>query len=528
MSASIRHVKLTASDIAVALRAQLLTGISHFYWGPPGIGKSGIAKSVATALGIAFIDIRLANKEPSDIAGIPMIVNVGGTHGASWTPPAEMPRDLDLVFTEDIDPIETTIRFYNPLGKNNIHYCTDPVVHVRAVGTNHAIAQVVYLDDNERVIKAGSKAVLRTPDAPDIETDLPIVRQDNLARVTVALFEADENGRPTDKMVGGRIRITITGKARGIMALEEFNSAGPEVMAAAYSLILDRYVGEYHVPDGVSIVAFGNRESDRGLTFQMLKPVANRFAHMYVEDDPLRMHPGWHKWAIENNIHPTVIAFLNSYKTDLFIFKPDSDENEFPSPRTWEMVSKVMHHRNEMTPEVVQAEIIGAVGIGSGAKFVAFLNYADRLPPAIPILKGEIKKVKTPQVRRIETDENISADEASANNALLDGGDDARPRAALQFALFHMLCQALRQKILACVKQHGAKYEQSDEFREWCQWANNFVAFLMDEDNFDSDISIVAIRAAIQQYKLPINRNTVPNMHLFTAARKNMVIQKNN
>lgn len=41
-------------------------------WGAPGIGKSSIMRGVAEELGIGFIDVRLAQREPVDIRGLPV------------------------------------------------------------------------------------------------------------------------------------------------------------------------------------------------------------------------------------------------------------------------------------------------------------------------------------------------------------------------------------------------------------------------------------------------------------------------
>ena len=53
-------------------------------------------------------------------------------------------------------------------------------------------------------------------------------------------------------------------------------SAPPSVSAAAYQLILDRKLGEYEVPTGWAIIAAGNRQGDRGVTYSMPAPLANR------------------------------------------------------------------------------------------------------------------------------------------------------------------------------------------------------------------------------------------------------------
>ena len=70
-----------------------------------------------------------------------------------------------------------------------------------------------------------------------------------------------------------------------IVFLDEMNSAPPAVQAAAYQLILNRKVGTYTLPDNVLIVAAGNREADKGVTYRMPAPLANRFVHLEIKVD---------------------------------------------------------------------------------------------------------------------------------------------------------------------------------------------------------------------------------------------------
>ena len=71
--------------------------------------------------------------------------------------------------------------------------------------------------------------------------------------------------------------------ANGILFLDEITSAPPSVSAAAYQLILDRKLGDYEVPKGWAIFAAGNRQGDRGVTYTMPAPLANRFSHFDFE-----------------------------------------------------------------------------------------------------------------------------------------------------------------------------------------------------------------------------------------------------
>ena len=57
--------------------------------GAPGVGKSTIVRKIADELGIGFIDIRLAEMERVDIAGLPSVEN-GST---KWNIPSFLPTD---------------------------------------------------------------------------------------------------------------------------------------------------------------------------------------------------------------------------------------------------------------------------------------------------------------------------------------------------------------------------------------------------------------------------------------------------
>src|SRR5690606_7736890 len=124
----------------------------------------------------------------------------------------------------------------------------------------------------------------------------------------------------------------------GILFLDEITSAPPSVSAAAYQLILDRRLGAYQVPEGWAIFAAGNRQGDRGVTYIMPAPLANRFSHYEVEpslDD-------WVTWAYGNGIDERLIAFLRFRPELLFDFDPAHNPVAFPSPRSWEFAHRAL------------------------------------------------------------------------------------------------------------------------------------------------------------------------------------------
>jgi len=346
--ATIETTQLKPSECVLAIKATMNTNRAMFMWGAPGISKSQISAGIATSKDIAFIDLRLSQLEPTDLRGVPYPNVVCGKHGVSWATPHDMPQDLNLSWVEDILPEETIIRFYNPKGKNGIHYCTNPKITVNAIG--HGKAKVISHD---------------------------------LDSMVVALY--DEKGALTE----GKIRINVTGETKAILALEEFNSASPSVQAASYELVLDRRLGSYIVPDGVFIMGMGNRDTDKGLTYKMPTPVMNRFIHIEMKHD----FDDWQEWAIKNFINSDVVGYLTAFPSQLFDFDPTSASRGFATPRSWEFVSDILNNNEDMGYVTTVALLSGCVGEAIAVQFATVRSSYKNLPKVNDILSGKLSKM---------------------------------------------------------------------------------------------------------------------------------------
>jgi len=201
--------------------------------------------------------------------------------------------------------------------------------------------------------------------------------------------------------------------SRGILFLDEINTAPPSVQASAYQLVLDRKVGEYTLPEGWSIVAAGNHESDRGVIYRMPPPLANRFVHLELEVG----FEAWKTWAYRSGIESSVIAFLHYDPSRLFVFEPAQNHKSFPTPRSWEYVSRILSAKLDTT--LLLENLSGAVGTEAATAFVAFRKVMDRLPDIDAILAGEVIEVTEDQqllfalvagiVSRLRAEEDLSA-----------------------------------------------------------------------------------------------------------------------
>jgi len=238
-------------------------------WGPPGVGKSDIVRTLARDAGVELIDLRLSQMEPTDLRGIPF------RDGArvQWCVPAVLP-DVAL----------------------------------------HGV--------------------------------------------------------------------------RGILFLDEINAAAPTVTAAAYQLILDRRLGEYRIPPGWAIFAAGNRQGDRGVTYAMPAPLANRFTHYELEADI----DDWVAWAHRHGIDSRIVAFLRFRPDLLFDFDPARNPVAFASPRTWEFAHRALEKfadRSALRLEALQA----CVGRAAGAELNAWIEHMARMPDVDAIMRGEPQPV---------------------------------------------------------------------------------------------------------------------------------------
>jgi len=177
--------------------------------------------------------------------------------------------------------------------------------------------------------------------------------------------------------------------SRGILFLDEINSAPPAVQASAYQLVLDRRVGEYELPQGWSIVAAGNRESDRGVVYRMPPPLANRFVHLEMDIDV----EDWKKWAYRNGISESLIAYISYEPEALFNFDKDNTQKAFATPRSWSFVDTIL--KSSLPQDLLLDAISGAVGKERAVSFLSFKQVESRLPDISAIIEGRAVEIES-------------------------------------------------------------------------------------------------------------------------------------
>jgi hypothetical protein len=249
-----------------------------------------------------------------------------------------------------------------------------------------------------------------------------------------------------------------------IIFLDELNSAPPAVQAAAYQLILNRRVGTYALPKGVDIVAAGNREGDRGVTYRMPAPLANRFIHLEMKID----FDDFQEWAVMNAVHPEVVGYVGFAKQDLYDFDPKSPSKAFATPRSWVFVSDLLKD-DDCDIDTLHNLIAGAVGDGLAVKFMAHRKIAGRLPKAEDILSGKVK--------------DLSIKEVSA-----------------MYSLTVSLCYELKDQAEKKSKTFDSQ-------------ADNFFRYMMD--NFPTELVVMGAKTGLTNYNLPLDATKMKSFDEF-------------
>jgi hypothetical protein len=261
-----------------------------------------------------------------------------------------------------------------------------------------------------------------------------------------------------------------------VLFMDELNSAPPSVQSAAYQLILNRRIGKYHLPKNVVMVAAGNRESDKGVTYRMPTPLANRFLHQEMKVD----FASYQEWAVKNKIHKDVVGYLSFAKQDLYDFDAKSASRAFATPRTWTFVSQLLDD-DDGDNDTLTNLIAGTVGEGLAVKFMAHRKVSSKMPNPADVLAGKVKELNVKEV-------------------------------SAMYSLVISMCYELKDAV-----------EKKVEDKKFHEMADNFLGFMMK--NFETELTVMGARIALTTYDLPFLPTKLKNFDEFHSKYGKYILQ---
>ncbi len=174
----------------------------------------------------------------------------------------------------------------------------------------------------------------------------------------------------------------------GILFLDELTAADQRLQISAYSLILDRRVGDYLLPDGWQVIAAGNASFHGAVSHDMGTALADRMFHFNVQTviDAFLAH------AIERQFAPEVMAYLRVRpdKLDDTQAQLANDHLIGASPRGWEDISNVL--KSNLSGQGKRVFVQGRIGAANAAEFFGVLREIQAGADVVKLLAASFGK----------------------------------------------------------------------------------------------------------------------------------------
>lgn len=179
--------------------------------------------------------------------------------------------------------------------------------------------------------------------------------------------------------------------------LDELNACSHEVQKAFYSLIHDKRIGDYCLPEGSIVVGAGNRAQDSAIVKPMSSALINRMVHVELKASS----KDWLQWAYENEIHSWILGYIEN-RPDHLWSQPPKTEEPFSSPRSWHILSDALHEFDEtVSDEMLEILAFGCLTPHHAGQFKAFIKQIRNKYALKSILKGELKWPSDPKDRDV-------------------------------------------------------------------------------------------------------------------------------
>ena len=171
----------------------------------------------------------------------------------------------------------------------------------------------------------------------------------------------------------------------GILFLDELTAADQRLQISAYSLILDRRVGHYKLPDGWQVVAAGNASFHGAVSHDMGTALADRMFHFNVQ----AVIEAFVAYALAHGLAPEVMAFLQVRpdKLDDTQAQLAGDHLAGASPRGWEDVSRVL--QSGLSDPAKRLLVQGRIGAANAAEFFGVLRELQSGADVLRLLAAE-------------------------------------------------------------------------------------------------------------------------------------------
>jgi len=250
-------------------------------------------------------------------------------------------------------------------------------------GTGIGKTQWVYEIAKKVEDKTSTKTIVKVfHPARTSNTDyvIPIISNDEIKKAITKEFreltqDKDEEGNP--------IRI--------IAFFDEYDRADGLTRNALLSLINERVFEDLVLPPTTSIILAGNQEFSRD-TYELNQAEKARMPIYRFDIKGMTRDSNYLKYWLsiakeKLNIDDKIIGFLVANPE--YLFKEEEGSASFPTPRTWELLSKALPYLEKISGDTKLFIYQSYLGLECAGKFKMFEDYILSMPPAEDILNGK-------------------------------------------------------------------------------------------------------------------------------------------
>lgn len=261
----------------------------------------------------------------------------------------------------------------------------DPTKHIRGCSGYHS-------PDGCALCTKGVTRVTYVGDVPTLD-HIPAPLHIRVDDIRLSLFDPIEvKGLPLAEVESNTTRwfrpefLNCDDEVYSILFLDEFANAAPAVQNASLQLVYDRRSHKHKLSKRCLIVLAGNTEGDGTHISKMSSALNNRVAHLEVVADA----DAFLVWARENAIRPEIVGAISTYPDTLLPTKFDRTAQAQPTPRTWEMLSRVVDQLNTTDEKIIRRLAVPLIGNGATTEFMAFLGQYQRVKPEEIVNEGKM------------------------------------------------------------------------------------------------------------------------------------------
>lgn len=271
------------------------------------------------------------------------------------------------------------------------------------VATSDLIAVQIAIQARKPVFLWGGPGVGKTANVEAISRGL----NEPLWTVILSIREpSDQGGLPVITPEGVKMEPPMWAKQlvqekRGVVFLDEFNTAPPTVQSSALRVVHGGWAGDIKLPEETSFVAAGNPPEISTGAYDLTSAIANRWVHFkwplnsgqWCEgmvsgwpDTPIRKLP--ESWKNGISAKSGVIASFIRVRSHLLYQLPEDATEQgraWASPRTWEMAGILLAAASAVgyseKTEVARLLVAGCVGESAQREFTNWYIKLDLRDP---------------------------------------------------------------------------------------------------------------------------------------------------